>query len=266
MEFSDRQIFYVSSHDRSSGDTNNFSYTFNLSPKTNYDYVGVLAASIPKSYYLISSINDTFILSENGTNVNIIVPHGNYTITAWVNTLNALLNSSSPNNYTYAVYFSTSSNVSTGLLKFTVSDNGGVQPTFIIGSNSPYRRLGFNLGTYSFNNNSLSSVNVISLQLISALFIHSTISDNKDDSVLQEIYSNTSDYSYITYQATQLLAYSKKISFQNSTSINASFYLTDEDNNFVDLNGLAWNFTIVFFKLNNALDMIRDFIKLQLIQ
>lgn len=266
MEFTDKQIFYVSSHDRSSGNSNNFSFTFNLTPKTNYDYVGILAASIPKSYYLISSINDTFILNENGVNSSIVIPHGNYTISAWTNILTTLLNNNSPNNYTYNVYFPPSTTCNTGMFKFTVSNNAGIQPSFIISNNSPYKQLGFNIGTYSFYNNSLSSVNIVSLQLINALFIHSNICDNKDDSVLQEIYSNTSDYSYIIYQATELTAYSKKISITNTSIISATFYLTDEDNNLVDLNGLNWNFTIIFYKLNNTYDMIKDFIKLSLIQ
>ena len=124
--------------------------------------------------------------------------------------------------------------------------------------------MGFNSGTYSFNGNTLTSVNCINLQLINALFIHSDVVNNKNDDILQEIYSNNVDYSNINYQATQISAYSKKLAIkQNSVH---RFTLTDVDGNIIDLNGLDWNFTIIFYKHDSTFEMIRNYIKLKLIE
>ena len=133
MEFiNEKEIFYVSSVDRLSGSSSNFLYKFAFSNNTgNYDTVAVLSAAIPKSYYLISSYNDEFTLSENGTDVVITVTSGNYSLTSWKNTLTTLLNNNSPNGWIYTVTFpSPNSGSSTGKLTFTVSGNSGIQPIF----------------------------------------------------------------------------------------------------------------------------------------
>lgn len=262
MDIEDSQIFYVSSEDRIDGNSSNFSYNFKITNDKEYDHCAILAASIPKSYYLIDENNDQFNLVENGVNVALTIPHGNYTLTAWKSMLQTLLTSNSPNGWTYTTSFPSTNTTNTGKMTFTVSGNGGIQPQFIF-SEHVFDQMGFNPGTYTFAGNSLTSENVINLQLVNAIFIHSDIVNNKDDNILQDVYSNTSDYSNITYQATELLSYAKKLS--NKTSWTARFYLTDVESNPINLNGLNWNFTIIFFKKNNIFDMIRNFIKLSII-
>lgn len=263
MDFESKQIVYMSSVNRKSGTSSNFLYSFNIENDKNYDHIAVLQASIPKSYYLINTNNDQWVLTENLNSVNISIPNGNYTLTAWKNTLISLLNSNSPHGWTYSVSFPTATTTNTGHLLFTVSGNGGLQPSFTF-SETLYQQFGFNSGTYQFSANELESVNVINLQLIPALFIHSDIVNNKYDCVLQDVYSNRDDFSFITYQATEVLAYSKELSYKNN--FTNRFFLTDDVGNEVNLQGLEWNMTLIFFKKNNTLDLIKNYIKLSLIQ
>lgn len=263
MDFDDKQIIYVSSLNRTSGISNDFLYSFTIDQNAPYDHIGVLAASIPKSYYLIDDYNDTFTLSESGVQVVISIPHGNYTLTAWKNILANRITIGSPHGWIYSVSSSLNNSVNTGYLTFTVTGNGGIQPIFIFGE-ALYVQMGFDQSIYHFVANSLTSINVINLQLINALLIHCDLCDNRSDSVLQDIYSNTADYSYITYQSTELLSYAKPLTIKNNWVCR--FYLTDNENNPINLNGLEWNMTVIFFKKNDIFNMIKNFIKLSILQ
>lgn len=265
MDYDDKQIFYVFSKNRISGDSNSFLYQFDINPGDQYDSVAVLGATIPKSFYLINSFNDEFILTEDTTSVTITITHGNYTLASWRNTLTNALNANSPNGWVYTVSYpsTTATDGNNGKLTFTVSGNTS-QPSFTF-SERLYLQMGFNANvTYQFTANTLTSVNVINLQLLAAVFIHSDVCNNKSDSVLQEIYVNDNDYSSIRYQASAAGAYGKKISGRSNQVCR--FYLTDEYSQLVNLNGLEWSFTIIFYKQNNTLDMIKNYIKLSLLQ
>lgn len=264
MEFENKQIFFCSSKDRVSGTPSDFLYSFNLNTNNNYDYVGILAASVPKSFYLITTYNDEFILTENGDSVTIHIPVGNYTLTSWIVTLTTLLNNNSPNNWTYSITYPkpTAYGGNNGHFIFNVSGNIG-QPSFTFNERL-YQQMGFNPGTYTFTDNILESINVINLQLLDALFINCDVADNGSDSVLQEIYNNNEDYSNITYQAMNIHHYSKKIAIKNNSVYH--FYLTNSYGETINLNGLDWNFTIIFYKLNNVYEMHKNFIKLSVLQ
>lgn len=262
MEFLDKQIFYVSSKDRVSGTSSSFLYNFNLANDSEYDNVAILQASIPKSYYLITSQNDQFTLIENNVSVDIHIPVGNYTLTSWKKILTDSLNAASPNNWTYSISYPTTKETNTGKITYTVTNNNS-QPQFIF-NEYLYEQMGFDQGTYNFSNDVLVSTNVINLQLLNAVFINSDICTNKHNTVLQEIYSNNSDFSFLTYQATTISAYSKKISVKGNGTYR--FYLTNFYDDTIDLNGLNWSFTILFYKENRTLDMIRDYIKLSVME
>jgi len=96
MDVEDKEIIYISSSDRIAGDSSNFLFKMDIDTNALYDHITVLQASIPKSYYLISSDNDEFILNENLINIVIKIPNGNYTINAFKKTIADLLNINSP--------------------------------------------------------------------------------------------------------------------------------------------------------------------------
>ena len=111
------------------------------------------------------------------------------------------VNTNSPNGYTYVMSTpNVQQTADTGLYTWTVSNNGGVQPSFIVGDYL-YEQLGLNPNTtYNFVGNSLTSLNVVKFQLEDSLFIHSDIANNGNDNVLQEMLgSYGTDFSTITY-------------------------------------------------------------------
>ncbi len=67
---SNLQVFNVSSINRvvDGSDTDNFNYSFNLpSDLHEYTHVSITNVQLPKSWYVVRSPLNTFILDENGT-------------------------------------------------------------------------------------------------------------------------------------------------------------------------------------------------------
>ena len=240
----------------------NFTYTFpNLDKSKQFDHVAVLPASIPKSYYLVQSGFNTFNLLENATSVPITLTPGNYNRNSLATSIKTLLNANSPNGWIYNITFN---NINTtfdnGTYYFTVTGNSS-QPSFVF-TTGMYEPLGFNANiTYQFSANSLSSINVPNLSIETTLFIHSDICQNKEgDNVLQEVYdTGQSTFSYIIFLNPIPMEYSKPM--PNSTSNTFSFWLTDENGNIVNLNGVNFNFTVMVFKKNDIDNLLKAGIK-----
>lgn len=262
-----KYIYYVNSAFRTNAnDTNTqFSYYFDKFQNNDFDHVVVLSASIPKSFYLIQSGSNSFVLNENGTHVTITLTPGNYNRNSLLATVKLLLNSNSPNSWTYNItYPNINTTYDDGKFYFTVTGNSS-QPSFIFTS-SMYEQLGFNANSNNvFVGGSLVSTNVCNLSVETTLYLHSDICQNgNDDNVLQEIYSNgESSYSYINYQNVCPHEYSKPI--LNNMSNTFNFYLTDEFGNIINTNGININFTLMVYKKNNIDDMIKGYIKMKTI-
>ena len=119
-----KKLFYVDSHQKlNESDTDsNFSYYFDTNGET-YDYVAVMQATIPKSYYLVQEGRNTFILNENGNYVTITVPIGNYSRSSFRATIQSLLTAQSPLGFIYTVSIpNVATQADTGKYTFTVSD------------------------------------------------------------------------------------------------------------------------------------------------
>ena len=97
-----KRIFYVDSHNRLSGTHSNFNYYLDYKNE-DYDHCVVLQATIPKAYYLVQPSKNTFVLDENGNQVVISLPIGNYSRTSFGFQLQYQLNTNSPNGYTYVM-------------------------------------------------------------------------------------------------------------------------------------------------------------------
>jgi len=260
--YTKKQIFYVNSTRRINGTNSSFSHFLNIDPNEDYDRVAVLAASIPKSYYLIDSNHNTFTLKEGTDEVPIIFPPGNYTRNSIVNKSQTLLNQASPNNFTYSVSFQNINNdVDDGKLTFTVSGNGAVQPEFIF-STQMYEQLGFNRSSNNvFVDNSLISTNVINLVKETTVFIHSDICQNSEgDNVLQEIYTvGDSSFTMVNYENKNPMEYSKKLVPGKSNVYH--FWLTNENGEVLDTNGVNINLTIMIYQSNDIDHLIKGAIK-----
>lgn len=259
--------FYVNSRYRVSGTESEFTYYFDIPKESKYNKVCLLQASIPKSYYLIQA-GEYFQLQEGMLSAQITVPPANYTRKTFASVLQTALNNGSPNGWTYTITYPNSTTTGdTGKYTFTVSGNSGTQPLFIFSTdNDLNRHMGFDDGsTNTFTADSLTSKNVINLQRDTTIFVHSDIVRGDNNNILQEIYSaDSADYSNITFVQQAVEAYSKDISYNASNSY--TFYLTNDYGQKIDLNGQNFDCTILLYKSNDIYDMIKHFLKLQLIK
>lgn len=254
-----RQIYYINSRNRLSGSDSDFLYKIEQPAGSEFNRVVVLNVSIPKSYYMIQSGQNTFTLDENGTEYTITLDIGNYTRSSFKSRLQTLLNATGA--YTYTISIPSTANADTGKYTFNVTDNGGIQPKFIFTS-YVFEQMGFNQNsTNTFSGDTLESTNVINLQLESTLLIHSDIASSGLDNVLQQVYSqDEATFSHIIFNDYDIEAYKKNITNRTNTY---RFWLTNEDNNKMELNGLNWNMTLLLFKDDEINELIKKFIKLK---
>lgn len=243
-EFLEKDIVYVSSSQRLSGTSDNF--TIDLSDQirvpNNYDSATLLSASIPLSYYLFTEANNEFEITESKTTSSIVIAPGNYSITQLVTLLRSAFAASCL--YTYTINF----NTNTGKLTFAVTGNSGVQPIFDFSlSNSPYTVLGFTQENYEFVANSLTSPNIVNVQPTNTIEL---MTDIVDKSVLSVIIPNTGNFSVINYNEQNPAFAAHPLARTNVQS--AHFYLINGNTGQpLNLNGLNFNFVFVIYKKNN---------------
>jgi hypothetical protein len=265
---SNHRIFYLDTHDRVSGTHENCYLQLDLPSSEEFDRVVVLSAVIPRSYYLVQAPYNTFTLRENGINTTVTIAEGNYSYSSFKSYLQSLLNSSTSQGWIYTITTpNTASQPATGKYTFTVSGNGGLQPSFIFPSTSKvYEQLGFDdSSTNIFVGSSLVSKNVVKFVLEDTLYIHSDLVGGASDDILQELFtSGSSDFSSIKFQNYSPIEYSKVLS--SSTNNVYRITLTDEDSRVINLNGLNMVMTLLIYKSDDINVMQREFIKYQLLR
>ena len=127
-------------------------------PLTNVASVKIIEVTVPFSYYVFNSKNNTFTLTESdgGATVTVTIPPGNYTTTQMVALLSGvstppyagILTLASPNAHTYTTTYDSIAN------KFTITSNAGTTKTFTLtftsylskSTTNPSDWLGFNEG------------------------------------------------------------------------------------------------------------------------
>lgn len=150
-------------------------------PYTNlqqYKYVSLLSASIPKSYYMISSGFNTFQVSDGITTVIITVPPGSYSYLSLQTVLLPLLSAAGFGAFTMAFAQAQSKftfNNATAGLRFIFTDVRSMADT-----------LGFFAGTYTFTAGSLQSVRPINLQLTNVVVIETDLIKARQDSSINQ--------------------------------------------------------------------------------
>jgi hypothetical protein len=258
-DFLDKDIVYVSSANRDSGDSDDFTINLTTQIRTpnDYDTVSLLNFSCPKSYYLINSLNNTFTVNENGNITTITITPGNYTLIGPLDVFSTVLtNALSSCLWDYAI----TTNTSTGKYEFDVTGNGGIQPIFNFSGNSPYQILGFEKTSYTFTANSLTSVNIVNFQLVNNIKLCCNFVDK---GILSIIVPNTSDFSNISYAEYNANFASHRLT-TNSLG-NAKFWIVEGNTgNPIDLNGLNFSFTFVIYKKNSYYQHMLEDRKLEL--
>jgi hypothetical protein len=249
------QHVYIDSHNRTNGTHDNFNVVINLNNQ-DIDSVCLLRAIIKKTYYLVNNGQNTFILKEGAQTATITLPEGNYSATSFKNVLQTLLNNSSPNGFIYTVSLPNPINQpSTGKFTYTVSNNAGVQPEFIMTTHL-YEQLGFEENsTVQFANDILTSLYIVNFQLKDTLRIHSNIVNDQQDNILQEITASTSqDFSSIRYECFDIEANSKPFNIKTN---NFNFVILDEEKQRINLS-LNVLYHLFFYKKNNSADIANN--------
>lgn len=268
MNFQNSRIEYINSANRTTGTNENFVYTMSLAPDEYYDHVCVLFANVPISYYVVRAGFNTFKLQELTTTVTITIPPGNYSAASFISVVVPLINAASPNTWIYNISINNNfTNVADGKFYYTVTGNGVNQPS-IITTQNVYNQLGFNQNsTNTFVSNALVSTNVLNFIPESTMYLYSNLIETKHNNttnVLQELYGeNNTNFSNLVYQCTSVEGYSKRIKqpFSNSFSLQ----LLDEYENVMNLNGQPFFVTLLFYKSNDVFDIIKRFIKYNLL-
>lgn len=262
---SDKQIFVINSNNRITGTSNDFTINLDFDPNKDFDSVTVLQCLIPLSYYLIQDGQNTFTLQEGANQVTITIPIGNYTRKSFATVLASILNSSSPNSFTYTItYPNSATQGDTGLYTYTVSNNAGVQPIFIFSQycNEP---MGFNENsTNVFSSNTLISTNVIKLSPEDSILIHSDLCSNYGNDILQEVYTaTTGTFSSIVFQNFDIESNYKKLTTTKNNVYR--LYITSEEFLPINLNGQNIVITLMLFKKNDIWSMLKGIIKYMLL-
>jgi len=260
----DSRIITINSRDRTSGTTSDFFYSLDLPSGHTFDSVVVLSALIPKSYYLIGTGRNTFTLIEDASSTIISVPIGSYGRTSLKNTLQTLLNASSPKGYTYTVSVPNATiGAETGKYTFSVTGNGLIQPIFQF-TTSLNEETGFDANSSNqFSASSLTSTNVIRLQLEDSIMICSDCCDGGNNGILQEMLTTSNpDFSEVVFQQTEAEAYTKKLIKTDHIHI----WICDENIVPIDINGSNVVITLLIYKKSNIYTLIKDFLKFQLLK
>lgn len=272
MSLGPRQTFYVSSELHNphfvGGTASNFRYQFDLTPNNNYDSVVVLQASIPKSYYQITTSNGSFTLTEEKKSATITLDPGFYDKRSFATILQTALNTGSPNGWAYTVsYPNRLISADTQKYTYSVSGNGGLQPGFTFGTTSEFihNLMGFSENeTYSFVGDSLTAPFIMNFQPTSALLIKSDLVKNHDG-ILQEIFASGEPFmTHIKYQASDTHYNAKELSTNKSNIY--SFVICDTDGNEISTNGASIHLSLCFFKRDDHNEIAKKSILLNALE
>lgn len=253
-----KRVIQVDSHAKIAGTSADFTYSMALDgvpqgTSANDLAIVMTGCSIPKSFYNCRSGRNTFTVTELGVDRTITIPAGNYKAANFRTTVIALLNTPSPNGYVYAATFSTITN------KFSFTVSAGT-PTFTMPSavGSGLHDL-FGLEQRSTTAVPFTSPNSVRFSSQTTVQVRSNLVSGADN-ILQAVYAPEFEpFSTIVYVTTDLDARAKPLATLNCGA--ARFYITDEDAQPLDLNGLAMTLTVMIYR---PLDyVLREYIEMK---
>ena len=230
-----------------------------------FDTVCLVQASLPKSFYNMPSGFNTFTLRENAASVTVTIPAGSYTRINLQSVLATRLTTASPNGLTYTVSYPVSTVADTFHYTFTVNSSV-IAVQFIFSATSPYRQLGFEIATYSFTagvgSSTLESVNSLNLSYILRAFIKTNLVVDATDGILEEVLN------FGSYPASSVVHYQQYNFDMNSRKYNKSvtnswqFSIVDAFDQLIDLNGIPWAFSVVFYQRNTTHELHKTELKI----
>ena len=277
MSISNLITYNLNSKNRTSGTNDNFSINIDLPADISryINKVSVTQICIPKSWYFIQTGSNNLHLYEevigsgNKQLINITIPEGNYSKLQLYNKLGSLMTLNSLNGVTYT-FTDEHNDFDTGKLKINATNNL-IKTYLYFFDNDIYECMGFNKNVeYEFIT-SIVSVNIINLNRENNIYLKSNIVNNRNNdmvtgsNVLCCVYSaGNKDFSYIIQQYNII---DNMKDFINNISMN--FYLTNEDNKAILLNGVDMSIQINFFTYTpnkTFFDKINNYINYSLIK
>ena len=244
MSFIGKLFHYsINSSNRLSGDRTDFSIDIEQFPaEERFNSVCCLDFSMPKTYYLVNSTHNTFTVDELVPRV-VTLTVGNYSFTSLRVELQAKLNATAPPGWSYTVL----ANNSTGKYTFSVTGNAGIQPDFIFATHDLAMIIGFERNTTnSFVADTLVSPNIVRIQLIDSILLIADFVDSPGN-VLQEINVSASDLAKINFVQYDIPFNSRRLNTPIVKTCNFKL-LNSFDGETIDLNGIDWSMTLVFYK------------------
>lgn len=227
-------------------------FTYIIRHAEKYTHMCMISCSVPKSYYLIDG--ETFTLTEGVSSIDISMPNGNYNANALTTELQNELNTNSPNGWTYTVQLPTGATTSQmGKLIFGVSGNTS-QPSITVQARSVsnlYKVFGFDPDTTNiFVGDALTSTNVINLIVEDTLLLKcDLVAGGQSDQVLAIIRtSGVPQFAIINSDNTGggVPYHARRINPSKDQNI-MRLYLSNQDGQSVNLNGINTNYEILFF-------------------
>lgn len=267
----------IGSDGRPNTNRSSFVYTIDISKNSKFNCVAMSQARIPKAWYTVQTIhaNNTFELHEGGSSATITIAEGNYNVYSFMNILTGLLNTNSPNGWTYSITFPDSlTDVQTFKYTFSVSGNGGVQPMFEFTSSSSRisELMGFDFandvynGENPFVGDSLESYTQVYFQLTKFITVKSNICSNSgnsdsDSSVLARIdVTHVHDGDTIVWNMSSLEDASRVIPNNNSNVY--TFSLFDDKGRPLNIHD-DWNIVLLLYEYNPVSEYMINDLKLK---
>lgn len=253
---SNLQKFYINSKNASSGTDANFVYPLQINKDINV--CSVTQWSIPISMYNISAnTGNTFKLFENNNanELTITIPEGMYTQAQLMTKVGTLMTNASVNAITYTITLNNTVDYSDGKIKITCIVGG--QPSIIVNrlffnDNVLCEMLGFNI---NYSDNFIANIvspNVTNIGAKNSLYLQSDIANNNNNNIGKLSSNNILAVAFVSYQAPFNYVNVSFDMINNMTNINVkslyNFWITDEDNDIIDLRGCDTSIQICCFQ------------------
>lgn len=243
-----RIVLYLDSGHRTSGTTSN--YTIRLdSPIDRVTSIEIISAEIPYTFYTVSNVNNTLLLSDGTHMYTYNMPQGNYSVQNFTDTLSAGLDNAFAANGIPAGFSATFSQMS---YEFTITHKTQQFQLFYNGSTLA-SVIGLmadsTLGT-SFTMQRVANLSGPNYLLI---WSNALARPKRDRPFLNQSYANILYKVPVSVNPGDIIIeknlYSNPLKYGNEQTIQTiDLQLTDPSGNQVDLNGLEWSVSVLLEK------------------
>lgn len=241
------------------------SNSIDLSP---YTHVSVSKVSLPISYYSIDGANNTFSLVEGSTTQTITIPSTQYGVLNYVSfctVFAGLLNTNSPNGYTYTITYDNDLNsVQRGKFTYTCSNTVNTVK-LVFGDNNIPQLAGFDYSsTNTFSSGTLVSTQVFNFSPGATVLIHSDlIATETNQGIFIDVIANLQVAGAITFNPFSYInpdIISTAKTLDNKINQSWQFSLTDEVGSPIYLNSLNLSLEIIFIEMVDMYALLKEFV------